>query len=1690
TIPTNGTLTLNGVAVTAGQSIAVADINSNLLVFTPAADANGAGYDNFTFQVQDDGGTANGGVDTDQTPNTITIDVNAVNDEPAGADNTVTTNEDTGYTFAAADFGFSDAVEGDSLQAVTITTIPTNGTLTLNGVAVTAGQSIAVADINSNLLVFTPAANANGASYDSFTFQVQDDGGTANGGVDTDQTPNTITIDVNAVNDEPAGADNTVTTNEDAAYTFSTADFGFSDTVEGDSLQAVVITTIPTTGTLTLNGVAVTAGQSVSAADIASNLLVFTPVANENGASYDAFTFQVQDDGGTANGGVDLDQTPNTMTIDVTSVNDAPEGADNTLSVVENNSHTFSAADFGFTDPNDTPADTFFSVIVSTLPANGSLELSGVAVTIGQEIAVGQLGNLVYTPPINANGTGYASFDFQVKDNGGTANGGVDTDQSAKTITFDVVSVNDAPTGADNTVTTLEDAAYTFAAADFGFADAADTPANNFLNVIITSLPTAGTLELSGVAVTAGQVIAVGDIPNLVFTPDADANGAGYSSFTFQVQDDDGTNFGGQDTDQSANTITFDVTSVNDEPDGTDNTVTTNEDTPYTFAAGDFGFTDPNDNPDNNLLNVIITTIPTNGTLTLNGVAVTAGQVVSVADINSNLLVFTPALNDNGAGYDSFTFQVQDDDGTANGGQDTDQSANTMTIDVTAIDDPPVLNTNAGMNTFEGFTETLTTAMLSSSDVDTAASDIVYTITSNVANGQLELTTNAGVAITSFTQDDLDNNRVVYVHDSSETTTDSFDFEISDATTNIGSATFNISITPVNDEPIGADNTVTTLEDAPYTFSTADFGFTDPNDTPSNNLQNVIITTIPSNGALTLNGVAVTAGQAVSAADIASNLLVFTPVANANGAGYDSFTFQVQDDGGTANTGVDTDQSANTMTIDVTSVNDAQDGADITLTTLEDTTLTFTAADFGFSDVNDSPANALQSIVFTTVPATGSLQLSGVAVTAGQEIAVADIPNLTYDPVADENGAAYTSFTFQVRDDGGTSDGGVNLDPVANTVTIDVTSVNDEPAGADNTVTTLEDTDYTFTAAEFGFTDPNDLPANSLAGIVITTVPASGSLSLAAGASAPGAVTAGQVVSAADIAFLTYSPALNDNGLAADSFTFQVQDDDGTANGGQDTDQSANTMTIDITSVNDAPDGADDTILILESSTYTFAAADFGFTDAAELAANNLYSVIIDTLPANGALELSGVAVTAGQEILVADIPNLTFAPVTDENGVGYASIDFRVRDDGGTANGGVDTDVAANTITFDVDPINSAPIGADNTITILEDSVLTFAAADFGFTDPNDIPSNSLQGVIINTLPVDGVLELSGVAVTAGQTIAVADIPNLTFTPANHEYGAGYASFDFQVQDDGGVANGGVDIDPAPNTITIDVTEVNDEPAGADITLTTLEDTTLTFTAANFGFTDVNDSPSDNLQSIIITTLPADGVLQLSGVNVTAGQEIAVADIPNLTFDPATDENGAGYTSFTFQVRDDGGTADGGVDTDQSPNVVTIDVTSVNDAPDGTDNTVTTLEDTDYIFTTADFGFTDPNDDPDNNLLNVIIDTLPVSGTLTLAAGASAPGAVTAGQVISAADIAFLTFTPVADENGAAYASFDFRVQDDDGTANGGADTDPVANTMTIDVTSVNDEPAGADITLTTLEDTAYTFAAGDFGFTDPNDT
>ncbi|WP_139240471.1 DUF4347 domain-containing protein, partial [Geitlerinema sp. PCC 9228] len=136
---------------------------------------------------------------------TTTIQISP-NDPPTAADETtITINEDSSHTFSESDFGFSDA-DGDSLQTITITNLPSNGSLQLDGSDVTADQEIAADQIGN--LVFTPDADKNGDSYANFDFTVND--GT------TDSEAKTITIDVTPQNDPPTTSNNTITINEDS----------------------------------------------------------------------------------------------------------------------------------------------------------------------------------------------------------------------------------------------------------------------------------------------------------------------------------------------------------------------------------------------------------------------------------------------------------------------------------------------------------------------------------------------------------------------------------------------------------------------------------------------------------------------------------------------------------------------------------------------------------------------------------------------------------------------------------------------------------------------------------------------------------------------------------------------------------------------------------------------------------------------------------------------------------------------------------------------------------------------------------------------------------------------------------------------------------------------------------------------------------------------------------------------------------------------------------------------------------------------------------------------------------------------------------------------------------------------------------------------------------------------------------
>jgi VCBS repeat-containing protein len=109
------------------------------------------------------------------------------------------------------------------------------------------------------------------------------------------------------------------------------------------------------------------------------------------------------------------------------------------------------------------------------------------------------------------------------------------------------------------------------------------------------------------------------------------------------------------------------------------------------------------------------------------------------------------------------------------------------------VNAPPVITTNTGSTVVQGGTDTITQAELQTTDVDTSPGNLVYTVTTAPTNGTLRLN---GTPTATFTQANINNNSVTYVHNGTNTTSDSFVFTVTDGTSTAGPATFNITVVP------------------------------------------------------------------------------------------------------------------------------------------------------------------------------------------------------------------------------------------------------------------------------------------------------------------------------------------------------------------------------------------------------------------------------------------------------------------------------------------------------------------------------------------------------------------------------------------------------------------------------------------------------------------------------------------------------------------------------------------------------------------------------------------------------------------------------------------------------------------------------------------------------------------------------
>ncbi len=235
---------------------------------------------------------------------------------PTAADGSVTTMEDTDYTFTAANFNYA-AGNANSLVSVIITEAPAEDRrceLLLEGSQITDALSIELrtvskADLDAGKLTFIPSRDGNGTS---FKFKVND-------GTSDSADEYTMTITVTRMNEPtntpPTASNRSVTTDEDTEHTFAATNFGYLDVDFFDVLVSVKITGLPASGKgeLTLDGTTITAGlpRTVSATDLTNGRLKYAPPSNANGNGFASFKFRVND--GTVDSTAEY-----TMTINVT----------------------------------------------------------------------------------------------------------------------------------------------------------------------------------------------------------------------------------------------------------------------------------------------------------------------------------------------------------------------------------------------------------------------------------------------------------------------------------------------------------------------------------------------------------------------------------------------------------------------------------------------------------------------------------------------------------------------------------------------------------------------------------------------------------------------------------------------------------------------------------------------------------------------------------------------------------------------------------------------------------------------------------------------------------------------------------------------------------------------------------------------------------------------------------------------------------------------------------------------------------------------------------------------------------------------------------------------------------------------------------------------------------------------------
>ncbi len=578
--------------------------------------------------------------------------------------------------------------------------------------------------------------------------------------------------------------------------------------------------------------------------------------------------------------------------------------------------------------------------------------------------AISPEGALTYTPAVDA--FGEANVTVQLHDDGGTAGGGIDT-SVPQMFLVTVSPVNDAPISADDSYATSEDTPLTILAPAGVLANDSDVD-GDALEAVLDSGPSYGlvTLNVDG---------------SFSYTPDASFSGE--DRFVYHATDGA--------LDSAPATVLVTVSPVNDAPISADDSYATSEDTPLTILAP-AGVLANDSDVDGDALEAVLDSGPSHGLVTLN---------------LDGSFSYTPDASF--SGEDRFVYHATDGA--------LDSAPATVLVTVSPVNDAPISADDSYATSEDTPLTILAPAGVLANDSDVDGDALEAVLDSGPSHGLVTLNLDG-----SFS----------YTPDASFSGEDRFVYHATDGALDSAPATVLVTVSPVNDAPISADDSYATSEDTPLTILAPAGVLANDSDVDGDALE-AVLDSGPSHGLVTLN---------------LDGSFSYTP--DASFSGEDHFVYHATDGA--------LDSAPATVLVTVSPVNDAPISADDSYATSEDTPLTILAAAGVLANDSDVDGDALEAVL-DSGPSHGLVTLNVDG-------------SFSYTPDASFSGE--DRFVYHATDGA--------LDSAPATVLVTVSPVNDAPISADDSYATDEDTPLTILAAAGVLANDSDVDGDALDG--------------------------------------------------------------------------------------------------------------------------------------------------------------------------------------------------------------------------------------------------------------------------------------------------------------------------------------------------------------------------------------------------------------------------------------------------------------------------------------------------------------------------------------------------------------------------------------------------------------------------------